>query len=407
MWLKLSSSTLAVIAAVALLSIKIQQLPYGPATFAEERPSMGIVDTSIKTLSTQQNMKLIHENLIEGRYPLLIGPETIVFDDDGIMYALTRQGKVVKVHNFVETSDANHLVADTEEIASFGGSPLGGKFVPGTKIMYFADFHLGLCRIDVSKQHPKVVIVADRVILEDGSESKISFADDVDIGPLTGKVYFSDATTVRSRYDPKIEMYDGLEASKIDVLRGVKSGRLLEYDPQTDKVKVLADGIWFANGVAVDRKERFIVINETFMLRALKYHLEGPKEGELEVLVDNLTGIPDGADCSKSTDVCYSPLPSSTTPIFRLLYSKFMPRSLEAILKTIFLLLPKSLSPQPSKYACIVEYTNGADFGQGKVLRIFQDPHGEEVNFITGVTIYGRKLYFSSLHHNFIGILDI
>lgn len=125
MWLKLSSSTLAVIAAVALLSIKIQQLPYGPATFAEERPSMGIVDTSIKTLSTQQNMKLIHENLIEGRYPLLIGPETIVFDDDGIMYALTRQGKVVKVHNFVETSDANHLVADTEEIASFGGSPLG------------------------------------------------------------------------------------------------------------------------------------------------------------------------------------------------------------------------------------------------------------------------------------------
>jgi sugar lactone lactonase YvrE len=408
MWMKLSSLMLVAVATVALLSNKIKQLPYGPATFAVERPSMGgIVDTTIKTLSTQQNMKIIRENLVGGKHPLLIGPETIVFDDDGTMYALTRQGKVVKVSNFVETSDANHLIADTEQIVDFGGSPLGGKFVPGTKIMYFADDHLGLCRIDVSKQHPKVEIVANRVVLKDGSESKISFADDVDIGPLTGKVYFSDATSVRSDYDAKKESYDSLEASKIDLLRGVKSGRLLEYDPETDEVKVLADGIWFANGVAVDRKERFIVVTETFMLRALKYHLEGPKKGELEVLVDNLIGVPDGADCSKTADVCYSPLPSSITPLFRLLYSKFMPKTLEAILKTMFLLVPKTLSPKPAKYACIVEYTSGADVERGKVLRVFQDPYGEEVNLLTGVTIYGSKLYFSSLHHNFIGVLDI
>lgn len=403
----LSSSILVAIAAVAFLSIKIKQLPYGPATASEERPSMGIVDTTIKTLSTQRNVKLIHENLIEGKRPLLIGLETIVFDDDGSMYALTREGKIVKVYNFVEASEPNHLNASTEEIVSFGGSPLGGKFVPGTKIMYFADDHLGLCRIDLSKQHPKVEIVANRVILEDGSESKISFADDVDIGPLTGKVYFSDATTVRSEYNAKKESYDSLEASTIDLLRGVKSGRLLVYDPQTDEVKVLANKIWFANGVAVDRKERFIVVTETFMLRTLKYHLEGPKEGELEVIVDNLTGVPDGADCSKTEDVCYSPLPTSTTPLFRFLYSKFMPKALEAMLKTIFLLVPKTLSPKPAKYACIVEYSTGTNLGRGKVLRLFQDPFGEEVNLLTGVTIYGNKLYFSSIHHNYIGVLDI
>ena len=60
---------------------------------------------------------------------------------------------------------------------------------------------------------------------------------------------------------------------------------MIQYDPKTDELKVLMDGIWFANGVGVDADEKYLVIGETFRFGLIKYYLTGPKAGTSEYIV--------------------------------------------------------------------------------------------------------------------------
>ena len=172
-----------------------------------------------------------------------------------------------------------------------------------------------------------------------------------------------------------------------------------------DKIHVQARNIWFANGLAVDEEETFIMLSKTSMGRLLKYNLVGPNQGKLEVVVDGLPGLVDGADCDKA--YCYSPLPSLWPALVRRLRS--LPPSMEAWLKTFLMMLPKSLAPKATKYGGVVEVavTTGDESSSGKITRFFQDPSGECIHGITGVTVHDGKLYLGSLENNFIGVLDL
>ncbi|KAK1745277.1 hypothetical protein QTG54_004568 [Skeletonema marinoi] len=132
---------------------------------------------------------------------------------------------------------------------------------------------------------PVVELVASRFQLEDGSWSDVTYADDVDIGPRTGHVYFSDATDVKLDRDLKTGKWDIWYPSKLEGIRGLKSGRLLRYKPETGEVDLIASGALFANGVAVDAQERFVVFTSTFEGKVMKYHLTGEKEGQLETIL--------------------------------------------------------------------------------------------------------------------------
>jgi hypothetical protein len=59
--------------------------------------------------------------------------------------------------------------------------------------------------------------------------------------------------------------------------QGSYSGRLLKYQPSTGRTVVLAEGIWYANGVALSHDESFVAVVETNQLRVLRYWLKGPK----------------------------------------------------------------------------------------------------------------------------------
>jgi len=382
-------------------------LPYGPASLNSERGSYTMADLSVQTLGGDTgNLKKIFERIPENGKLLLDGPETIILDEESNMYALLpKLGRIVSLTNLAPSpNDENIIYADVTELASFYGSPLGGNFVPGTKILYFADAILGLCRIDLAKQDPKVELVASKVQLSDGSESPILYADDVDIGRKSGMVYFSDACNIPPERDPDLS-YDIMHAYKIDFMRGIKSGRLLRYDPTINKVDVLADGIWFANGIAVDpANEEFVIISETSMMRTLKYHLKGDKVGTLEVMYDRLVGLADGADCNERGDKCYIAIPTTIPGIVQALHHRYMPKILEAALKTLVMMLPKSLAPKPVPYGGVVEIT--VESGS-TTLRLFQDPYGNDMQLITGVAEKDGKVYLGSLHNSFIGVLDL
>ena len=78
--------------------------------------------------------------------------------------------------------------------------------------------------------------------------------------------------------------YDIMHASKVDSLLG-PTGRLLKYDPSTDELTVLAQGLWFANGVTVDSEEEYLLVAETYRLGLRKYYLTGSKQGTMEYIV--------------------------------------------------------------------------------------------------------------------------
>lgn len=79
--------------------------------------------------------------------------------------------------------------------------------------------------------------------------------------------------------------WDVMYPSKLEIIRG-PSGRLLQYDPSTDAVTVLLDGLYFANGVAVAEDESYLVFVETFYSRVNKYYLTGEKKGTVEAIID-------------------------------------------------------------------------------------------------------------------------
>ncbi len=67
-------------------------------------------------------------------------------------------------------------------------------------------------------------------------------------------------------------------------MQGRPSGRVLVYDPRDRSTRVVASGIWFANGVSLSRDESFLVIAETFGCRLLRHWLKGERAGTTEVL---------------------------------------------------------------------------------------------------------------------------
>lgn len=197
--------------------------------------------------------------------------------------------------------------------------------------------------------------------------------------------------------------WDTMYAYKTDLIRGKRSGRLLEYDPSTEELKVLARGLWFPNGVGVDKDETYIFLAETSTLQLLKFHLRGPNAGMLETAVEsqNMTGYPDGTDCNwKGDRKCYSVMPSSIVPLSKII--KKLPHPIDRILRNIYLMLPKAFAPKVRPYGGIIEVDPNS-----KEINYFQDPDATDIGHLAGVTVWDNKLYLGSLKNNFIGVYDL
>jgi hypothetical protein len=201
--------------------------------------------------------------------------------------------------------------------------------------------------------------------------------------------------------------WDTMYGAKTDAIRGIRTGRLLQYDPSKNTVKVMARNLYFPNGIAVDPNESYLYFTETFTLRLLKYSLN---TGELESIVDGgLTGYPDGVDCAwrgetaktSSSYRCYAAMPSAFLPIMKLLLK--IPPPIDAVFRSLIMALPKTLAPPVTPYGGIVE----VDPVNGGIVRLLQDPTGKDAGMFTAVTVHGNKLYLGSLKNDYIGVYDL
>jgi hypothetical protein len=400
-------------------------LPHGSPVDYDSRKSYAHFDRANDSLQIKHGRtKRIYERMQEGQdEPLMVGPETIVYGKDGTLYILSDQGNLVSMTDFKDGDDGSTITAKATLIKNLGmGRPLSGRFTSDGKTLYITDAFLGLTRIpNIHDAKSKVELVASSFVVKDGKndndeevEQQILYANDLCIGPQTGKVYFTDSSNVAAERNVATNTFDTMYAAKVDFMRAQKTGRLLEYDPATDTVKLLVDQMHFVNGVAVgDKDETYLIFAETFAPRLWKYHLKGEKQGTLEVVVENkdMIGYPDGVDCSwddknaggqsgNNNNKCYAALPSTIVPIHKL--PSKVPDSIDVLLRTIILLLPKRLAPKTVQFGAILELDP-----ETKEFRYIQDPTGQDVTLITGVTKHQNKLYLGSLSNNYIAVYDL
>jgi sugar lactone lactonase YvrE len=118
-------------------------------------------------------------------------------------------------------------------------------------------------------------------VLTDRLDGNLIFFPDALAVAADGTIYFSEASTL---------YYPGFPN---DFLDGRPHGRLLRYEPSTRRTSVVADGLYFANGVAVAPDESYVLVAESFRTRLTRAWLKGSRAGTTEQFGDWLINGPD------------------------------------------------------------------------------------------------------------------
>nr|VFK22487.1 MAG: gluconolactonase [Candidatus Kentron sp. MB]VFK28814.1 MAG: gluconolactonase [Candidatus Kentron sp. MB]VFK74107.1 MAG: gluconolactonase [Candidatus Kentron sp. MB] len=192
---------------------------------------------------------------------LMNGPEDVAVDNEGRIYGGALDGRILRIlkNGHVET------FAETQR------HPLGLHFDDRGNLIV-CDAWKGLLSID-----PKGTVTT---LTTEAEGVPFFLTNDPDID-AHGVIYFTDAS---SRFhQPEY---------KLDLMGARPYGRLLSYDPRTGQTEVLLRDLYFANGVALSEKEDFVLVNETYRYRTIRYWLQGEKAGAHEPFIDNLPGFP-------------------------------------------------------------------------------------------------------------------
>lgn len=296
-----------------------------------------------------------------------VGPEDADIGPDGLIYLASHDGEILRI-----SPDQN-----TEVFAQTGGRPLGIEFAPdGT--LYVADAYLGLLAVN---RDGGVTVLADKT--SDGSP--ILYADDVDIAS-DGRVYFSDAST---RFGAQANG-GTLAASVLDLVEHSGNGRILVFDPSSGQTRVFADGLTFANGVAINDSSDAVFVVETGDYRVWRFPIEG---GPGEIIIDNLPGFPDNINNAED-GTFWVGLVSPRNVIMDKLSNR-------PFLRRVIMRLPDQAKPAPMRYGFVLRIDQ-----QGTVLETFQDPTGEYALTTGAVTLPDGGIAVTSLTEPRLGILQ-
>ncbi len=291
------------------------------------------------------------------------GPEEVTVDGRGRIYGGAADGKIMR------------LLPDgkLETFADTKGRPLGLKFDKNGNLIV-CDAFKGLLSIDPQGRVETLATSADGIPL--------TFTDALDISS-EGIIYFTDAST---KYEQKDYLYDLLESKP--------HGRFLGYNPDTGQIKVLLKGLYFANGVALSQREDFVLINETYRYRIVRYWLKGSKAGTHEIFIDNLPGFPDNISSDRKGTFWLALFTVRNETMDKLHPFPFLKAQLSK--------LPKALWPKPKPYGLVLALDE-----QGQIIQSLHDPTGKHLKEITSAQAYDGFLYLGSLHNDRIGKYEL
>ncbi|KAL3636287.1 hypothetical protein CASFOL_020834 [Castilleja foliolosa] len=229
--------------------------------------------------------------------PANLGSEAYAFDSDNIgPYTGLNDGRIVVYKGpeigFVDFATtvpnrSKELCDGTNANATLGpkcGRPLDLEFNHKTGQLYIVDLYQGL--MVVERGSDVATPVAKGV---DGMPGDAP--DAIAIDPITGEVYFTDIGTI---------IFTNPNMSQV-LQSGDKSGKLLKYDPKTERRSVVLTGLSGPSGLAVSQDGSFILIAEYLACNITRYWLTGPKAHTSEHLLE-LPGNPDNIKRTKSGD---------------------------------------------------------------------------------------------------------
>ncbi len=300
-----------------------------------------------------------------------LGPEHIALGPDQMLYASLVGGKIMRL---AQDGSQASIWADTR------GRVLGFAF-DADKYMIAADAMRGLLRISPDGKQITPLL------------PDLKFANSVVVAS-SGKIYVTESS---QRFAAK-DWGGTFLSSVMDILEHSATGRLLEFTPQTGKLRVVLEDLCFANGVALSSDEQAIFVVETGAYRLWKVALQStavqsakrPNQ-QASIVFENLPGYPDN-------------LLRGTNGKIWLGFAK--PRSKDVdmmasypLLRKMTLRLPQQLWPVPPNYAHVMAFDDN-----GKVVADLQAPNSE-YGETTGALETADKLFLQSLSANSIGWL--
>lgn len=326
-------------------SAPIDPAPYNPPTAPE-----------LTSVLSPNDLLQRAELLARGE---IFGPEEVAVDLEGRIYGGTQDGKIMRL----QSDGKIETFADTQ------GRPLGMQF-DKTQNLIVCDADKGLLSID-----PRGTIT---VLTTSAEGQPYKFTDALDIAE-DGTIYFTDAS-----YKFKLTEY------LYDLLESKPYGRFLSFDPATGQVKVLLNNLYFANGVALSREEDFVLINETYRYRIVRYWLKGPKAGSKEIFIDNLPGFPDNISRGSQGNFWLALFTVRNRAVDILHPHPFLKSQLSK--------LPKALWPKPKPYGLVLALD-----AEGNIIQSLHEATGKHLKEITSAREYNGYLYLGSLHNDRIG----
>ncbi len=302
-----------------------------------------------------------------------VGPEHVAFGKDGNLYIAVAGGNLLRTN-----ADGSVL----EVFANTGGRVLGFDFDAAGNVIA-ADAYKGLLEIT-----PGGVV---RVLVDAVEGDPIRYANSV-IVAHNGLFYFTDSTT---RFSPA-DVGGTFVASILDIFEQSATGRVLAYDPANDTTRVVAQGLSFANGIALSEDQQSLFVAETGRYRvwaiaatATDLDLRNGPSAEARVLLDNLPGYPDNLMRGEGGRIWMG----FTKPRSAVIDSM----ADKPWLRALTLRLPRALWPVPEPYGHVVAFTE-----DGRIVADLQDPSGAYPE-TTAVTETADRLYVQSLHADGLG----
>jgi sugar lactone lactonase YvrE len=288
------------------------------------------------------------------------GPEDIAVDEHGNLYCGAHISKT-------DFSDGRVLKIDSSGTVSVFCNT--GDWVTG--LHFDTNQNLIACvpnkgLVSINKKG-EMTILAD----EDENGNEFLIPNDVDIAS-DGMIYFSNTS---SKYQ-----FSRKNARRI-LLEVKPDGGLYSYNPKTKQVKTLIDSSFFGNGVAVSQNDDFVLMVDLTKYRILRYWLKGEKQGQTDIFIDNLPGLPNGIARRKDGSFWLG----HTTRRDDLL-DKMQPKP--AMKKVVFS-IPLWMQPKQEPFGMIMHISN-----DGEILKTYYDTSGKIVSEASSVEEHCGYLYF-------------
>ncbi|APX24954.1 MAG: ABC transporter permease [Rhodobacteraceae bacterium] len=257
---------------------KLLNRTYASPTLLEMPPMPDIAEGSSSPYARRNRLDDV-EVIGKG---VLDGPEDIIIDDEGNLFAGTRKGEIYRFFG----PDFKEF----EVFAHTGGRPFGITVDRDGSILCCVA-GAGLYRITKDREIIALSTQTQRSLTSIKDDSRVRMADDLDVAP-DGRIFYTDPI---GRYDASEWLSDALE--------GRGTGRLLCFDPADGSTKTLQKGLLFANGVCLTHDGQAMLVAETWGAKIGKYWIAGPKKGTWEPFITDLPGYPD--NINRASDGTY------------------------------------------------------------------------------------------------------